>query len=1005
LQVINATQAQAEGYDGAGVTVAFIADGLDPTNPDFQRNPAYGKPGAPVITQYDFSGDGSNAPTAGGEAFGDASSIAAQGNDEYNLAQFVAPGQAARMPASGCWIRILGVAPGANVMALKAFAVLDNTPASAFIQAVQYAVQNGAKVINESFGSNNFPDTTADLVREADDAAVAAGVTVVVSSGDAGSTSTIGSPATDPDVISAGASTTFRSYAQDNEGGFYNPSVGNGRWLDNNVSALSSGGFTEAGNTLDLVAPGDLNWALCSTNVAMYADCTNENGAGSPIELFGGTSEAAPLTSGAAADVIQAYAETHHGADPSPALVKQILMSTAADVGMPADEQGAGLLNVAAAVDMATSLPQTSPGGPGRGVGPVLRSHGGILVSPNQVNFSAAPGTPESNQISLTNTSPFWDTVRLSTRALTQEVYDSGVQTFTMDPVAPTTNTGSMQIWSGVTEVYQTETFQVPRTNPSVQSRLVFSADYQYTGQSSLLHFALFEPDGTYAAYSLPQGLGDYGEVEVTDPVPGTWTALFFTEENGATTDGVGTSGPVQWDAQTWQYAPAGSISPSFLDIAPGQTATATLSLSTPAQAGDTDQSVVISSPAGQTTIPVTVRTTIPISGGGGTFSGVLTGGNGRSGAQAQADYYYFSVPSGETNLDASVALANDPGDELIAYLVDPDGQTVGYSSNYTLLPSSAGPTPGPTQYAQLYHIDPMPGQWALALYWANPVTGLELDEPFTGAIEFDQVSVTSNLPGSASTSLPQLTSTAFTVNVDNTGVAPEAFFVDPRLDQTAALTLANQNPNITASAMTLPLPAISAAGYYFPYYLVPPQTTQLSGNVAVLGGGDPVTFDMEYFPGDPDVSPSEPAPGVTSTVTSSSASLTLTEPGEVSPGLWLLDPDEFGPYPSGGAPSDTAGATVTAMTQAFDPAVTASTDDFWQTSINTAYPFSNILYLLPGQSGSIGIDITPTASVGTVESGTLYVDDYSLASFFGADLPNADELAAIPYSYTVGGG
>jgi hypothetical protein len=985
LSNINATPSQLGNNDGSGVTVAVLADGLDTGNPDLQRNADYGTPGHSVVKEYDFSSDGTTAPTSGEEALGDASSIAAQGNVTYDLSQFVST--ANPLPPN-CDIKIIGVAPGANVEVLKVFAQNNDTTESGILQAINFAVASGAKVINESFGTTNLPDTALDVTREANDAAVAAGVTVVVSTGDAGITSTIGSPATDPAVISVGATTTYRAYVQDTYGGINDPNV-SGAYVDNNIASFSSGGYTQAGNTVDLVAPGDLNWALCSTDVALFGNCTNENGAPSPIALFGGTSESAPLTAGAAADVIQAYASTHNGNDPAPALVKQILVSTATDIGAPATEQGAGLLNVFAAVREAKSIRS------GFGIGNSSSNTfgGGLLLDPGQINVVQGPGDTSNESVRVTNTGANPITVNLSTRALASTPASTQSNTFCMNPARTAScphNSGAFPIWNGVSEIYQDEHFTVPTTNGP--SRLEFATDYQDTGQASVLHVALIEPDGAYAAYSEPQGFGDYGELEVTNPPSGKWTAVFFTEAGlnyGATPNiSLGTSGQIQWSANTFTYVPGGNIFPSTLTIAPGQTDVAHLFLTSSNVSGDSSQSIVVSSPYGTTTVPVTIRTTVPIDHLGGTFSGVLTGGNGRFGAQAAMNTYAFNVPPGVHDLDVSVALAKDPNDAFIAELVDPNGQTVGFSSNITT--DNLG-NPIATQTANLYTVNPLGGQWTLIITWFNPVSGLELSEPFTGTIQFNQANVSSNLPNGHASIRAGGTQT-FNVNVTNTGNAPEAFFVDPRLNQNETVSLPDLNIG-SAEYLSLPLPPANL----FPYYLVPTQTSQLRASIT---GSAPVTFDLEYLPGDPDVSPGVYSPWTSGSIQGNSANVVLNEP-EVSPGLWLLNPAEIGPFPSTGAPPVSASANLSAVTQTFDPSITSSTGDMWSALNGLSKGFSPT-YLAPGGSTTITVTVTPTDPPGTMVSGTLYVDDYSLAGTFSFDPPNADELAAIPYSYTV---
>lgn len=1065
LTSINDLGAVQGGIDGAGVTVAVLADGVNPANPDLARNPKYGPAGHQVVTRYvDFSGDGLNASTGGAEAFGDVSTIAAQGNRAYNVAVYDNAAGASYLPKRGCYIKVVGAAPGASVEMLKVLPQQSGFSTSQVLEALQYAVKSGAKVINESFGSDAFPDTGLDVLRDADDAAVLDGATVVVSTGDAGVTSTVGSPATDPNLISVGASTDFRSYAQTDEGGFDNPVVGNGKWLDNNISALSSGGFSQSGNTVNLVAPGDSDWALCSTNTKKYTECSDPfRGTDNGIQLFGGTSEAAPLTSAAAADVIEAFRNAHGGTYPSPALVKEILTSTATDIDAPADEQGAGLLNVGAAVHLARTMPAPTPsttttttapkttttsttsttavatttststtttsratlrrpgGAMGHGpmpvVAPSLASastgnpasasgppNGTMLVSPSQLNSVVTPGQVVHQALTFTNVGPNTKLVHLSTRALRTKIYDTGTRAFTINPNKPLTNTGAMVIGSGYTEVYQEEQFKVPAVT---NGRLIFQADYQFRGQSSVLHVALFEPSGTYAAFTDPQGFGDYAETEVSNPVAGTWTALFYTIENGTAKGIVGTSGPVQWDASVWRYSNWGTVSPANLSIAPGGTAHASLSVRAPNLPGDNDLAVVVSTPGGQTTVPVTVRTMVALGKQGGTFSAVLTGGNGRADTEAASNTYSFSVPAGQSDLDVGLALSTDPDESLIGYLVDPSGQTMAYTTNYTVMPtgSSFSPkasytlAPASTPFLELYAVAPMPGQWSVVLDWANPVSGNEINERFTGSIRFDQVKVTaSGAPTRAARVLDRGSSHVFHVRIVNNGLSPQAYFFDPRLDQTTTVTLTNQNSAVIARNFSLPL----VQGLTYPFYLVPTHTSELSATLTRLSGSTKVSFDMEWGSGDPDVAPGAQQLGTASSLSGSSASVSLSETSGIAPGLWSVSPADVGPYPTGGAPSTTASLSVSAVTQAFDKAISTPTDDLWQKDFSA----SHFVLLQPGQSANVPVTVKPSAAVGTNVTGTLYVDAFTLAAFFApvnVILPDAEEVAALPYSYTVG--
>ncbi|WP_439028717.1 S8 family serine peptidase [Haloarchaeobius sp. DT45] len=196
---------------------------------------------------------------------------------------------------------VVGVSTEATLHAVK---VLDSRGSGSFSDiaaGVEYVADQGWDVASMSLGGSSGSAALRDAVQYAD----SKGVLLIAAAGNSGPcTDCVGYPAAYPEVVAVGST--------------------------NSSDQLSS--FSSTGSEVEIAAPGSDIFSTVP---------------GGSYDTFSGTSMACPTVSGAAGQLMA------DGASASQA--RSTLTSTAEDIGLAGNEGGAGLLDVAAALNLDSS--------------------------------------------------------------------------------------------------------------------------------------------------------------------------------------------------------------------------------------------------------------------------------------------------------------------------------------------------------------------------------------------------------------------------------------------------------------------------------------------------------------------------------------------------------------------------------------------------------------------------------------------------------------------------
>jgi serine protease AprX len=292
-------------------TIAVVDSGVDSRLPDFRSR---------VLAQVDFTGSAKNAANA----------------DGYGHGTFVAA------LAAGAGRGRVGASPASPIVSLDVLDDEGNGTVGRVVEAANWILRNKdryrIRVANFSLMSAAPGSVFFDPIDRAVEKLWAAGIVVVASSGNygsaAGPSGVLYAPANDPFVITVGAADTGSTVST----------------ADDTTAPWSSWGSTLDGFAKpELVAPGRYLESAMPANSTM-ARQHRERMVGPDQMRLSGTSFAAPIVAGAAAQVLGAHP------DWTPSQVKGALMLTAQQGSFTPLSAGVGELDALGAAQV-TSPP------------------------------------------------------------------------------------------------------------------------------------------------------------------------------------------------------------------------------------------------------------------------------------------------------------------------------------------------------------------------------------------------------------------------------------------------------------------------------------------------------------------------------------------------------------------------------------------------------------------------------------------------------------------------